>query len=113
MVNLEVLKQRAFSAEKMQKINLFETANFFCDIYCLCPGQVQKVHTHKDADKVYYILEGELIVQVGIEEQACPAGQIVLASAGEPHGVRNSSRKNATILVLMAPNPNVWKANPN
>ncbi|TDI94531.1 MAG: cupin domain-containing protein, partial [Caldithrix sp.] len=28
-----------FSIEKMQKVNLFETRNFFCDIYCLEPGQ--------------------------------------------------------------------------
>jgi quercetin dioxygenase-like cupin family protein len=109
MFKLEVLKQRFFSAEKMQKINLLETPNFFCDIYCLCPGQVQKLHTHEDADKVYYVIEGELIVQVGNEEQTCPAGQIVLASAGEPHGVRNGSRENATVLVLMAPNPNMGK----
>ena len=42
------LKQ--FSAEKMQKINLFETENFFCDIYCLEPGQGQKAHAHQEED---------------------------------------------------------------
>jgi hypothetical protein len=37
---------RRFDATKMQKINLFETPRFFCDIYCLEPGQTQKPHRH-------------------------------------------------------------------
>lgn len=109
MFNLEVLKQRAFSVEKMQKINLVETAHLFCDIYCLCPGQSQKLHQHADADKIYYVLEGEVAVQVGDEMQVCSAGQLVLAPAGEQHGVHNGGRGNATLLIMMAPNPNVRK----
>jgi quercetin dioxygenase-like cupin family protein len=107
MLNLEVLKQRAFLAEKMQKINLVETAHFFCDIYCLCPGQSQKLHQHEEADKIYYVLEGEVEVQVGEEKQVCRAGQLVLAPAGKLHGVHNGGQGNATLLALMAPNPNV------
>ncbi|MFT5475087.1 MAG: hypothetical protein ACI8Y8_000416, partial [Planctomycetota bacterium] len=32
---------RRFRPEKMQKVNLFETDQMFCDIYCLEPGQAQ------------------------------------------------------------------------
>jgi len=103
----EVLKQCAFSTEKMQKINLVETTHFFCDIYCLCPGQRQKLHQHEEADKIYYVLEGEVEVQVGEEIEVCRAGRLVLAPAGELHGVHNGGQGNATLLVLMAPNPNV------
>jgi mannose-6-phosphate isomerase-like protein (cupin superfamily) len=111
MFHLEVLKQRAFTAEKMQKISLVETAHFFCDIYCLCPGQSQKLHQHADADKIYFVLEGEVAVQVGDEIQVCSAGQLVLAPAGEQHGVHNGGQENVTLLVLMAPNPNVRSEN--
>lgn len=107
MINLNVSTQGIFSAEKMQKINLVETSRFFCDIYCLCPGQSQKLHQHADADKIYYVLEGEVGVQVGDEKQVCTAGHLVLAPAGEQHGVHNGGPGNATLLVLMAPNPNV------
>ena len=109
MLNLEVFKQRIFSKEKMRKVNLFETSNFFCDLYCLVPGQSQKPHKHDEADKIYYVLEGEAIIQVGKEEQVCSTGQMVLAPAGEEHGVRNGGRGNLTLLVIMAPNPNVRK----
>ena len=35
----DVLKQARFSPDKMQKVNLCETANFFCDVYGLEAGQ--------------------------------------------------------------------------
>jgi quercetin dioxygenase-like cupin family protein len=106
---VEVLSRKLFSQEKMQKVNLFETANLFCDLYCLQSGQMQKPHTHSGADKIYYVLEGEATVQVGEEERVLSAGQIVLAPSTVMHGVRNTSRESLTLLVVMAPNPNVKK----
>ncbi|MFN8007892.1 MAG: cupin domain-containing protein [Terriglobia bacterium] len=109
MRQLDVRQFRSFSPEKMQKLNLFETPHLFCDVYCLAPGQSQKLHTHSDADKLYYVVEGEVVVFVGKEQQSCPAGRIVLAPAGEPHGLENKSQGNVRVLVVMAPNPNVKK----
>jgi len=96
-----------FSAEKMQKINLFETPRMFCDIYCLEPGQAQKPHAHAGADKVYFVLEGNGEFSVGEERRALSPGHAVLAPADVDHGVRNVSGARLTLLVFMAPNPNV------
>ena len=99
------LKQ--FSAEKMQKINLFETPRMFCDIYCLEPGQAQKPHAHAGADKVYFVVEGVGEFSVGEERRILNAGWAILAPAGIDHGVRNTSSGRLTVLVFMAPNPNI------
>jgi mannose-6-phosphate isomerase-like protein (cupin superfamily) len=107
---LNVCLNKAFSSEKMQKVNLFETENLFCDVYCLQPGQAQKPHHHSGADKIYYVLEGTATIQVGEEEESLGPGNIVLAPSGSVHGVRNASQENLTLLVMMAPNPNVKKA---
>ena len=95
-----------FSNEKMRKINLFETKNFFCDVYCLEPGQEQKVHAHQDEDKIYYVLAGRGSFVVGDETQELGESQIVMAPAGSPHGVKNTSGQRLTLLVFMTPNPN-------
>lgn len=102
----DVFAHVQFAAEKMQKVNLYETPNFFCDVYCLEPGQAQKPHVHEDADKIYYVLEGRGTFLVGTSEQELSAHQIVLAPAGAPHGVHNTSTERLTILVFMTPNPN-------
>lgn len=94
-----------FDPGKMTKVNLFETPRFFCDIYCLLPGQSQKVHSHAANDKLYYILRGEAKVTVGAESRILREGEIVLAAAGEPHGVENESANRAVCLVFMAPRP--------
>lgn len=102
---VEALKR--FSAEKMQKVNLFETPRMFCDIYCLEPGQAQKPHAHAGADKVYFVLEGEGEFAIGPDECRLGPGHAVLAPANVDHGVRNASQVRLTVLVFMAPNPNV------
>jgi quercetin dioxygenase-like cupin family protein len=107
MQSIEVLSAKRFAEEKMQKVSLFDTANCFCDLYCLSPGQSQKAHSHAGADKIYYVLEGDATIQVGDEEQVLGAGRIVLAPSEVVHGVRNASSQRLSLLVFMAPNPNV------
>ncbi|MDQ3737182.1 MAG: cupin domain-containing protein, partial [Actinomycetota bacterium] len=43
----------SFSEEKLKKNALFDSQRLFYDLYCLLPGQHQKVHAHKGSDKVY------------------------------------------------------------
>jgi quercetin dioxygenase-like cupin family protein len=102
---LQRLDVRRFDAAKMQKLSLFETPRFFCDIYCLEPGQSQKPHKHDDADKVYAVLEGEVRVRIGEESATLAAGDAVLAPAGIDHGLDNAGPARAAVLVFMAPKP--------
>ena len=102
----DVFAAARFSPEKMQKVNLFETGNFFCDVYCLEPGQEQKVHAHKVEDKLYFVLEGRGRFTVGEESREYGKDQLVFAPAGSEHGVRNTSDARLTLLVFMTPNPN-------
>jgi quercetin dioxygenase-like cupin family protein len=103
---VSVSERVTFRPEKMTKSNLFEVHQLFLDVYGLEPGQEQKPHTHGDAAKVYYVLEGEATFTVGEEVRALGPGYAVLAAAGELHGVRNESAARVTLLMMMAPNPN-------
>lgn len=94
-----------FSSEKMKKTNVFQTPRFFCDVYCLEPGQAQKGHVHGDQDKVYLVLDGQGTFQVGQEEQVLGPGQAVLAPASTEHGLRNHTQQRVAVLVFVAPNP--------
>jgi mannose-6-phosphate isomerase-like protein (cupin superfamily) len=106
MESKDVFAVNQFSYGKMQKVNLFETRNFFCDVYCLEPGQVQKVHAHKDEDKLYYVLSGSGTFIVDGESKELGEQQIVFAPAGSDHGVENTSGERLKLLVFMTPNPN-------
>lgn len=102
-VNLKA--QRRFAADKMQKLPVFESERMFFDQYCLLPGQFQKVHSHQHEDKVYVVLEGEALFDIGAEQELLAAGMAVIARAGVPHGVQNNSDSKLVLLVTMAPKP--------
>ncbi len=95
----------SFSDEKMKKNPLFDSPNLFYDAYCLLPGQSQKVHSHEESDKVYFVVRGSGHFTVGEEEADLTEGNAVIARAGVPHGVRNDSADDLVLLVTMAPRP--------
>ncbi len=105
MIVVNVSDFQQFSAEKMKKNNLFQTPRFFCDVYCLEPGQEQKGHVHGDQDKVYLVLEGEGRFRVGNEERVLRRGQGTMALAGEEHGLVNHTNNRLSVLVFVAPSP--------
>jgi len=102
----DITQALVFSPDKMKKISLFDTPRLFCDVYCFEPGQSQKLHTHHESDKVYYVLEGKGMFKVGTEEKELGENHITLAPAGVEHGVTNHGSERLVLLVLMAPNPN-------
>jgi quercetin dioxygenase-like cupin family protein len=94
-----------YSDEKMQKVPLFDSGNCFCDLYCLRPGQDQRVHSHAQSDKIYVVVRGTGLFQIGGEERELGKGQAVIARPGEPHGVKNASGEDLVLLVFMTPKP--------
>ena len=102
---IKVSDQVQFKSEKMNKVSLFDSDRFFCDVYCLEPGQVQKMHAHEGSDKIYYLLEGKGRITIGTEEKEVNAGEITMAPSGEVHGVVNHTQEPLVILVFMAPKP--------
>ena len=103
VVTLESLV--CFADEKMQKVSLFDSGKYFCDLYCLRPGQDQRVHTHPESDKIYVVLRGSGSFHIGGEERQLNGGQAVIARPGEAHGVRNTGEQDLVLLVFMTPKP--------
>lgn len=95
----------AFNEAKMAKNALFDSPHMFYDVYCLLPGQAQKVHAHEGSDKVYLVLEGKARFTIGDEVQDHGPRHAVIARAGVPHGVANASDEQLVLLVTMAPPP--------
>ena len=100
-----VLERIAFSSEKMKKTNLVDTANLFCDVYGLEPGQSQAGHRHAVGDKLYYVLTGTGRIRVDADERDVAPGDLVCAPAGSDHAVHNPGSGRLALLVVMAPKP--------
>jgi quercetin dioxygenase-like cupin family protein len=94
-----------FSPDKMKKNGLFETELLFCDLYCFEPGQSQAPHTHEGSDKIYFVVKGKGLFQVGGEERELREDEIAIAPSGQRHGVSNPGSDRLVLLVFMAPRP--------
>lgn len=94
-----------FSDQKMAKNALFNSRHLFFDLYCLHPGQAQKVHAHGGSDKIYLVMRGTPTLTLGSEDRTLDQGEAVMAPEGVPHGVRNDGPDDAVLLVAMAPKP--------
>lgn len=95
----------AFGAEKMKKVNLFDSERMFCDVYGLRPGQEQTAHAHAGSDKVYVVLDGVGRFRIDEDEREAGPGYAVWAPAGARHAVRNPGPGHLALLVFMAPKP--------
>ncbi len=94
-----------FSDEKMQKVPLFGSEKYFCDLYCLRKGQAQRIHAHPESDKIYYVIRGSGRIHIAGEERDLGPGEAVVARPGEDHGVRNETDEDLVLLVFMTPRP--------
>jgi mannose-6-phosphate isomerase-like protein (cupin superfamily) len=94
-----------FSVEKMQKLPVFESPKYFCDLYCLKSGQDQRIHTHAESDKIYFVLRGRGMFHIAGEERELGSGEAVVARPGQTHGVKNSAVEDLVLLVFMIPRP--------
>ncbi|SRR5436189_2927569 len=89
--------------EKFFKSTLWQSEHLMIGLNCLEPDQIQKVHAHQGADKVYFVLEGRGRFTIGESEYEAGAGMLILAPAGIPHGVVNTGTERLSLLVAMAP----------
>lgn len=73
------------------------------DIQCvemtLQPGGSIPTHP-KDSDALFYIIEGEVTVVIGDEEQCVTAGTFVESPKELVHGIQNHSDAVAKVLVI-------------
>ena len=66
----------------------------------LKPGDTNNMHIHKDAEQVYFIIQGEGVVQVGEEREKVSAGDAIFLPGNVPHGFYNTGDKVAIIYLI-------------
>lgn len=89
--------------EKFFKTTLWQGDHVMIGLNCLEPSQVQPVHAHEAADKLYFVLSGRGRFTIGDQERVVEKGTLVVAPAGIPHGVANPGEERLSILVAIAP----------
>jgi quercetin dioxygenase-like cupin family protein len=93
-----------YQPDKMAKVDVAASKHLICGLNCFEPGQVQKAHAHKGADKLYYVLEGRGEFSVGAEKRTLEAGELIHVPEGVEHGVANTGTGRLSVLIVITPN---------
>lgn len=94
-----------FQPDKMAKVTLFESPHLLLGLNCLEPGQEHQLHSHAGQDKAYLVLQGQGVFLLPQGEQPMQTGDLLVAPAEVPHGIRNTGMQGLIVLVIMAPAP--------
>lgn len=94
----------SYQPDKMAKVDIAASPHLICGLNCFEPGQQQKVHAHKGADKLYYVVEGSGEFIVGGERRTLGQGQLLYVPEDVEHGVDNTSGGRLAVLIVITPN---------
>ena len=67
------------------------------------PGGGPPPHVHSREEEGFYLLEGEITIQVGKERIVATAGMFANMPVGTPHSFKNESSRPAKMLISVAP----------
>ena len=105
MVIRNAAAQAAFRPDKMGKVALAAGSHLYAGLNCFQPGQEHAAHVHADQDKLYYVVAGSGEATLGEERHPVTAGDLVLATAGVPHGLHATAGEELVVLVVFGPPP--------
>ena len=102
MLCIDYRSKIAFSREKAAKVALAETGHSRSTLWCLLPGQTIVPHVH-DGDHIWTVFEGEgNYLSAGKPPQSIRPGTVLVAPAGESHGVENTGEEGLVFLSVSA-----------
>ena len=71
--------------------------------YVLAPGGGAGLHRHSREDETFYVLAGELAVQLGEESAVVTPGELLRIPRGTRHAFVNQGPEPLTALVMLTP----------
>jgi len=70
------------------------------------PGTAEKLHLHKAAEQVFYILKGEAVFDINDEKFSVKAGESISIQPQSEHFISNESQDELEFLVISSPSTN-------
>lgn len=95
--------------DAMGKSTIYQSAHLLVGLNAFEPGQSHALHAHAAMDKVYHVIDGEGVFLLEGSELRMSAGELLVAPAGVPHGVRNDGPARLLVLAILSPGPTVTK----
>jgi quercetin dioxygenase-like cupin family protein len=92
-------------AGEVQTAELVVTDDVLVKAFALGPDATLEAHEHGDSTNVFHVVEGEVTVLQGDDEERVSAPGVVLHERGVPHGARNDGDERVVFTASLCPLP--------
>ncbi len=94
-----------YAPDRMGKSTLFASPQLLVGLNAFEPGQEHALHAHAGQDKAYLVIRGSGHFLIEGQDLPMTTGDLLVAPAGVPHGVRNTGGERLLVLAILAPSP--------
>ncbi|MFC7201559.1 cupin domain-containing protein [Halospeciosus flavus] len=88
---------------EVETAELYFSEDMLVKAFALGPGAEVEPHEHGDQTNAFHVLEGEVVVVQGDDEETVAAPGVVVHERGVPHGARNEGDDVAVFTATMGP----------
>jgi len=106
---------RAGSGETVQEVDYAKTIIFSADDFeeeghllqtvTVPPDTKQRLHFHREQTEVFYVLEGQAVIELAGEEFLARPGDAFVCSPGDKHSLWNRSDEDFRLVVFKINTP--------
>ena len=104
-MGLDVLANLEPDPETVQDAELAVSDDVLVKVFALGPKAELHPHAHEGSTNVFHVLEGEVVVVSGDEEETVAAPGVIVHDPGAMHGARNETDERAVLTATFAPPP--------
>jgi len=102
---IQPLDHAVWNQNKMGKSTIYQSERLLVGVNALEPGQQHALHAHSETDKVYLVVSGRGQFLLEKDQFSMGPGEMLVAPAGVPHGVKNDGEERLMVLTFLAPGP--------
>lgn len=96
----ETITKKDYSKRIIFSLDDFEEEGHLLQTVTIPPNTKQRRHSHSIQTEVFYILEGETIININDVDYLAKAGDAFICSPGDKHFLWNKSNKEFKLIVF-------------
>lgn len=113
----EVVQEQDYSKTIVFSVEDFEAPGHLLQVVTVPPRTKQRLHLHREQTEVFYVLEGQALIEIGGERYVTRPGDAMICSPGDRHSLWNQSDDDFRLVVFKIDRPKhddvVWMEGEN
>jgi quercetin dioxygenase-like cupin family protein len=100
------VREEDYSKEIIFSTEDFEEEGHLLQVVTVPPRTKQRLHLHREQTEVFYILEGEAVIQIRGQDYVARPGDAFICGPGDTHSLWNQSDEDFKVVVFKINKPN-------